>query len=125
MITVGEDGFAKAVRVGVALVDGNLWSSGHRRRVRTDRLRRDPRCTLFFFDPQYAYLTAETNVTILDGPDAPRLNLTLFRGMQKRPTGPLMWYGEELEEDVFLQRMIDEERLIYEFDVLKSYARYS
>jgi hypothetical protein len=28
MITVGGDGVAKAVRVGVALVDGRLWSSG-------------------------------------------------------------------------------------------------
>ena len=124
MITVGDDGVPKAVRVGVALVDGKPWSSGHRRRVRTERLRRDPRCTLFLFDPRFAYLTLETSVSILDGPDAPELNLRLFRGMQKRPSGPLMWYGEELEEDAFLQRMVDEGRLIYEFDVLKSYGLF-
>jgi uncharacterized pyridoxamine 5'-phosphate oxidase family protein len=122
MITVGDDGMAKAVRVGVALVDGKMWSSGHRRRVRTARLRRDPRCTLFLFDARYAYVTLETRVSILDGPDAPALNLRLFRTMQKRPSGPLMWYGEELDEDAFLQRMVDEGRLIYEFDVLRSYA---
>ena len=124
MITVGDDGVPKAVRVGVALVDGKPWSSGHRRRVRTKRLRRDPRCTLFLFDPSFAYLTLETSVSILDGPDAPELNLRLFREMQKRPSGPLMWYGEELEEDAFLQRMVDEGRLIYEFDVVKSYGLF-
>ncbi|MGH9113750.1 MAG: pyridoxamine 5'-phosphate oxidase family protein, partial [Acidimicrobiales bacterium] len=43
MITVGGDGVAKAVRVGVALVDGRLWSSGTADRMRTERLRDDPR----------------------------------------------------------------------------------
>lgn len=124
MITVGVDGWPKAVRIGVAIVRGKIWSSGHQRRVRTERLRRDPRCTLFLFDAKYAYLTLETNVSILDGPDAPALSLRLFRTMQKRPSGPLMWYGEELDEDRFLRRMADEDRLIYEFQVLKSYALF-
>jgi hypothetical protein len=34
MITTGEGGIPKAVRVGVALVDGRLWSSGTQSRVR-------------------------------------------------------------------------------------------
>ena len=35
MITVGADGRPKVARVGVALVDGRLWSSGTRDRIRT------------------------------------------------------------------------------------------
>src|SRR6266508_1197476 len=95
MITIGKGGFPRPVRVGVALVDGKLWSSGIPARVRTRRLRRDPRCSLFVFEPSgFAYLSLETTVSILDGPDAPTQNLQLFRVMQDRPTGPLGWYGE-------------------------------
>jgi hypothetical protein len=50
MITTGEGGIPKAVRVGVALVDGRLWSSGTQSRVRTRRLERDPRCTQAMVD---------------------------------------------------------------------------
>lgn len=122
MITIGDGSLPKAVRVGVALVDGKLCSSGTRDRVRTRRLRRDPRCTLFVFDPGFAWLTLETTVTILDGPDAPALNLNLFRVMQNRPRGPLSWYGAELDEAAFLRTMTDEGRLIYEFEVHRSYG---
>jgi PPOX class probable F420-dependent enzyme len=122
MITVGATGAPKAVRVGVALVDGRLWSSGTEDRVRTRRLRRDPRCTLFVFDERFSFLTLETTVTILDGPDAAAQNLRLFRVMQGRPTGPLAWYGTDLDEPSFLQRMQDEGRIIYEFDVSRSYG---
>jgi hypothetical protein len=122
MITVGADGLAKAVRVGVALVDGRVWSSGTQDRVRTDRLRHDPRCTLFVFDPRFAWLALEGSVTILDGPDAPELNLRLFRLMQGRPSGPLSWFGGELDEEAFLQAMADEQRLIYELDVGRTYG---
>jgi hypothetical protein len=122
MITIAEDGLPKVVRVGVALVDGEPWSSGTFDRVRTDRLRRDPRCTLFVFDPKYEWLTLETTVTILDGEDAPAKNLRLFRQMQRRPSGPLSWFGGELSEQEFLQRMRDEGRLIYRFEVLRTYG---
>ena len=122
MITVTADGVAKAARVGVALVDGRLWSSGTADRIRTERLRRDPRCTLYLHDPGFAFLVLETTVTILDGPDAPADNLTLFRVMQNRPTGPLSWFGGELEEEEFLERMSAEQRLIYEFEVHRSYG---
>ena len=122
MITVDAAGVAKAARVGVALVDGRLWSSGTADRVRTRRLRRDPRCTLFVFDGTFLWLSVESRVTILDGPDAPELNLRLFRVMQGRPTGPLAWFGSELDEEAFRARMVDESRLIYEFDVVKSYG---
>ena len=122
MITLGADGMPRAVRVGVALVDGELWSSGTRDRVRTQRLRGEPRCTLFVFDEGYAWRSFETIVTILDGEEAPDMNLRLFRQMQGRPTGPLGWFGRELSEEAFLQRMVDEGRLIYRFDVRRSYG---
>jgi hypothetical protein len=122
MITIGEGGVPKAVRVGVVLVDGNLWSSGTRDRVRTRRLRRDPRCTLFVFDQQYGSLSLETRVTILDGPEAAAQNVRLFRRMQNRPTGPLSWFGGELDEDSFIRAMEDEGRVVYQFEVERAYG---
>ena len=122
MITVTPDGVAKATRVGVALVDGRLWSSGTDDRVRTRRLRRDPRCTLYVHDAAFAFLTLETTVTILDGPEAASQNLRLFREMQAKPSGPLSWFGGELTEDDFLRAMTEERRLIYEFEVQRAYG---
>lgn len=124
MITVDSAGVAKTARVGVALVDGRLWSSGTRERVRTRRLRRDPRCTLFVFSDSFSWLTVESTVSILDGPDAPELNVRLFRLMQDRPTGPLSWFGGELDEDAFRARMVEEGRLIYEFGVERTYGMH-
>lgn len=122
MITIGEGGTPKAVRVGVALVDGKLWSSGTQDRVRTSRLRRDPRCTLFVFDQQFSWLALETTVTLLEGSEAAAQNLQLFRVMQNRPSGSLSWFGGELGEAAFLQTMTAEGRLIYEFDITRSYG---
>jgi PPOX class probable F420-dependent enzyme len=122
MITLGRNGMPKAVRVGVGLLDGKLWSSGAADRVRTRRLRRDPRCTLFVFDRGFAWVALETTVTILDGPDAAQHNLRLFREMQGRPAGPLSWFGQELGEEDFLRQMVEERRLVYEFEVHRSYG---
>lgn len=122
MITNGEDGRPKAVRVGVAMVDGKLWSSGTLTRHRTPRLRRDPRCTLFVFSDGPHALTLETTVTILDGPDAAAQNMKLFRVMQNRPSGPLTWFGGEYDEDTFLANMRNEYRIIYEFDIERGYG---
>src|SRR6185437_9784938 len=122
MITTGEDGVPKAVRAGVALVDGNLWSSGTQSRVRTRRRRRDPRCTLFVFDRRCSWLTLETTVTLLDGPEAAAQTLRLFRVMQNRPSGPLSWFGSELDEASFLRAMADEGRVNYQFEVERAYG---
>ncbi|WP_420645312.1 pyridoxamine 5'-phosphate oxidase family protein [Candidatus Leptofilum sp.] len=122
MITTAKDGTPKAVRISVGIIDGKLWSSGTQDRIRTKRLRRDPRCTLFIFDNQYKFLTLETAVTILDGSDAPEQNLRLMRQLQNRPTGPLNWFGHELDTEAFLQTMVEQQRLVYEFDVTHSYG---
>jgi PPOX class probable F420-dependent enzyme len=122
MITVGRDGTPRVARVGVALVEGKLWSSGTRDRVRTARLRRDPRCTLFVFHAGWSWLALETTVRILDGPDAPESNLRLFRKMQNRPTGNLTWFGKERSPEEFLRGMVEERRLIYEFEIIRGYG---
>jgi PPOX class probable F420-dependent enzyme len=114
MVTLKADGTPHVARVGVGLVDGKLWSSGTQDRIRTKHLRRDPRCTLFVFDEGHAYrwLGVETTVTILDGHDAPQQNLALYRALA----------GEPDDVDEYLRAMVAERRLIYEFDVIRSYG---
>jgi hypothetical protein len=101
--------------VGVGLVDGKLWSSGTQGRLRTKHLRRDPRCTLFVFsdDDRYQWLGMETTVTILDGDEAPALNLRLYRTLA----------GEPDDVDEYLRAMGEERRLIYEFEVGHTYGQ--
>jgi hypothetical protein len=131
MIAVRPDGSPHAVRCGIALVDGKLWSSGTQTRRRTAYLRQDPRCTLFVFgsspEDQYSYLSLDTRVTIHDASDAPEMNAQLFTVMQagmNPPAGTLFWYGKPLGRDEFLQTMVDEQRLIYEFEVTRSYGLF-
>jgi hypothetical protein len=120
MITLRGDGTPVSVRVGVALIHGKLWSSGTQDRARTRWLRRDPRSTLFVYESGgFGYLNIECRVTILEGPDAPELNMRFFRLLQSRQSGPLSWFGSELSEEEFLRKMVDEQRLIYEFEPLR------
>ncbi|MDQ6798380.1 MAG: pyridoxamine 5'-phosphate oxidase family protein [Actinomycetota bacterium] len=124
MITVGGDGRPKVARVAVTLVNGKLWSSGTADRARTKRLRRDPRCTLFVFDSGWSWLTLESTVRLLEGPDAADLSLTLFRTMQDRPSGDISWFGKDIGEESFLKLMADEGRLVYEFEVERTYGMH-
>lgn len=116
MVTLKEDGTAHVARIGVGLVDGRLWSSGTRTRVRTRHLRRDPRSGLFVMDDAdpYAWLGLETIVTIYDGDDAVDRNLALYRVLAGEP--------DDLEE--YRRAMIRDGRLVYEFDVLRAYGQY-
>ena len=126
MITLRADGTPHVVRVGVALVDGKLWSSGTQSRVRTRHVRRDPRATVFVFDQQYGYLGIESTVRVIEGPEAPELSVRLFRtmqaGMPHIERGTLMWNASELTPEQFAQTMIDEQRLIYEFEPVRTYG---
>jgi len=127
MTTLRADGTPHVARVGVALVDGKVWSSGTQTRVRTKHLRRDPRSTLFVFDAEFRWLALESRVTILDGPDAPELHLRLFRVMQQGmdvPEGQINWFGRTISQQEFLKTMVDEQRLIYEFEIIRSYGMY-
>jgi PPOX class probable F420-dependent enzyme len=115
MVTLKRDGTPHVARIGVGLVDDKLWSSGTQTRLRTKHLRRDPRSTLFVFsDDPYRWLALETVVTILDGPDAPQLNLKLYRALAGEP--------DDVQE--YLDAMVKEQRLIYEFAIKKAYGQY-
>ena len=115
MTTTRKDGTPHVARIGVGLVDGKLWSSGTQDRVRTKHLRRDPRSTLFVFgDNRWNWLGLETTVTILDGPDAPQLNLELYRTLAGEP--------DDVKE--YLEAMLKEKRLIYEFQPTRSYGMF-
>jgi hypothetical protein len=129
MITLRKDGTPHVARVGVGLVDGRLWSSGTQSRVRTEHIRRDPRSTLFVFGGGYGWLGLETHVTILDGPDVPQRTLGFMREMQSSSgpaaqPGRVMWFGQEKTEEEFLQIMVDEQRLLYEFEIVRAYGMY-
>ena len=129
MTTLRRDGTPHSVRIGVALVDGKIWSSATRDRVRTKHLRRDPRSTLFVFDAGYAYLGLECRVTILDGPDVPDQSVRLFEVMQREmpgyKPGELNWYGKPASIEEFKKLMVDEGRIIYEFEPLRAYGMYA
>jgi len=127
MTTLRADGTPHVARVGVALVDGTVWSSGTQTRVRTKHLRRDPRSTLFVFDAEFRWLALESRVTILEAPDAPKLNLRLFTVMQQGmgvPEGQINWFGRTISQEEFLKTMVGEQRLIYEFEIIRSYGMY-
>jgi PPOX class probable F420-dependent enzyme len=129
MTTLRADGTPHTVRIGIAVVDGKIWSSGTQNRLRTRHLRRDPRSTLMVFDSAWAYLTLECRVTLLEGADVPEQSVRMFQVMQQgMPGAPgpgkLLWYGAEKTIDEFKQAMRDEQRLIYEFDVVRSYGMY-
>ena len=116
MTTTKKDGGPHVARMDVGLVDGKLWSSGTQTRVRTKHLRRDPRAALAVLDfaQPYRWLGLECRVTILEGPDAPELNLKLYRTIAKEP--------EDVDE--YLEAMVKEQRLIYEFEIVKTYGMY-
>ena len=114
--SIKKDGTPHVARISIGLVDGKLWSSATQDRVRTKHLRRDPRSTLMVLgdDSRYEWMAIETRVTILEGPDAPQLNLKLYRSLA----------GEPDDLDGYLEAMVKEKRIIYEFEVLKSYGQF-
>ena len=116
MTTVKKNGMPHVARIDVGLVDGKLWSSGTQTRVRTKHLRRDPKAALAVLDYEggYRWLGLECNVTILEGDDAPELNLKLYRTIAKEPD----------DVDEYLEAMVKEQRLIYEFEIVKSYGMF-
>ena len=113
MVTLRKDGSPHVARVDVGLVDGNLQSSGTADRLRTGHLRRDPRASLCVLGADsYSWLGLDCRVRILDGDDAPQLNLALYRAIAGEP--------DDIEE--YLQAMVKEKRLIFEFDIQKAYG---
>lgn len=115
MVTLRRDGSPHVARIGVGLVEGKLWSSGTHGRVRTEHVRRDPRGSLFVLgrDPWH-WLGLDCRIRILEGPDAPQLNLKLYRELAGEPDDP----------DEYLDAMVKEQRLIYEFEITRAYGQY-
>ncbi|MDP9067344.1 MAG: PPOX class F420-dependent oxidoreductase [Actinomycetota bacterium] len=116
MTTTKRDGRPHVARISVGLVEGRLWSSGTQDRIRTKHLRRDPRCTLMVLDEtnRYRWLALETTVDILDGPDAVDRNLALYRVLAGEP--------DDLQE--YRDAMVRERRLIYQFNLDRSYGQF-
>lgn len=116
MTSIKQDGRPHVARIIVGIVDGKLWSSGTKDRVRTKHLRRDARCTLMVLDEsnRYQWMALETTVQILDGPDAVDNNLALYRVLAGEP--------EDLDE--YREAMKRERRLIYQFDLERSYGQF-
>lgn len=113
MVTVRPNGSAHVARVTVGLVDGKVWSTGTRNRVRTRHLRTNPRATFFLFDPRSRrWLGLEGRVTILDGPDTPEKCLAFRRATGQPPA----------DVDAFLREMVEQERVIYELEVERVYG---
>ena len=125
MITLKRDGTPHAVRVGIALIDGKIWSSGVPGRLRTRFVRRDPRCAFFVWGQGHGFLTLEGRVRVLEGPEAPDQSVRLFEAMQARmekAAGQLFWQGKPLTIEQFRQAMVDEQRLIYELEIERGYG---
>lgn len=127
MITVDVRGRPKAVKIEAAMVDGCLESASHADKVRTRRLRIDPRCTLYFADDEHRWLSLEADVEIVDGPDAPAQLLRYFRVRDGKPTEPLDYHSDRshydgLDDKAFQKVMADENAVLYRFTVTKSYG---
>jgi PPOX class probable F420-dependent enzyme len=116
MTTLKSDGTPHVARVGVGLVEGKLWSSSTRTRVRNEHLQRDPRSTLVVldYDNAYRWMGLETRVTILDDDDAVENNLALYRVLAGEP--------DDLQE--YREAMVKEERIVYEFAIGRAYGDF-
>src|SRR5438270_11730201 len=86
MITVRPNGSAHVARVTIGLVDGKVWSTGNKDRVRTKHLRTNPNATFFVFDPRSRiWVGLEGKVTIYEGPGAAEKCLAFRRAVGQAP----------------------------------------
>lgn len=109
-------------RVSVAIVDGRLWSSATIDDRQTRRLRLNPRCTLYLDGPGFAWCALDVTATIIDGHEAPELNLRLFRVVHRLRDHEIAAFEPGLTDETFVERMRAERRLIYEFEGHRSYG---
>ncbi len=126
MATLRPDGSVHVVRMASGLVDGRIWSSATQDRVRTRHVRRDPRATLYVYDQAYAFLTVESRVSILEDAGVPEKSLRFFQtlqaGMQGLTPGMVLWHGQERTPEEFLRLMVEERRIIFEFEPIRAYG---
>ncbi len=126
MTTLRADGTPHTVRVGCVLMGDVLWSSGNQQRLRTRHLRHDPRASLMVFDSRGGFLTAEARVRLIEGDSVPELSQRLFRAMQHLEDAPadapINFGGRIMTPDEFRQFIVDDHRLIYEFEPVRVYG---
>jgi PPOX class probable F420-dependent enzyme len=126
MTTLRADGTPHTVRVGCVLMGDVLWSSGNQQRLRTRHLRHDPRASLMVFDSRGGFLTAEARVRLIEGESVPELSQRLFRAMQHLEDAPadapINFGGRIMTPDEFRQFIVDDHRLIYEFEPVRVYG---
>jgi PPOX class probable F420-dependent enzyme len=115
MVTVRVNGTAHVARVNCGLVDGKLWSSGTKNRVRTKHLRTNPHATLCVFARDRRWIGIEATVKIHEGPDAPQKALALARAQGREPA----------DAAAYLRDMAAQERIIYEFEPERIYGSYA
>ena len=131
MSALRRDGTPHVTRIVAGLVDGVLLSSATESRLRTRLLRRDPRCTLFFFETTPGagrafggYMTLETTVTIHDGPEGRRRSVEYFKSIFGSTDGNVTYGGKQMTEVEALEALERDGRILYEFNVLKAYGAY-
>jgi PPOX class probable F420-dependent enzyme len=126
MTTLRADGTPHTVRVGCVLIGDVLWSSGTQERLRTRNLRRDPRANLFVFDSRGGFVTVESRVRLLEGDDVPELSQRMFRAMQDLEDAPsdapLAFGSRTMTPEEFREFIVENHRLIYEFEPVRLYG---
>ena len=129
MVALRRDGTPHVTRIVAGLVDGVLVSSATESRLRTRLLKRDPRCTLFFFETTPGagrafggYLTLETTVKIHDGADGRKRSVEyLKRIFGTTSEGKVTYSGKQMTEQEALDALERDGRILYEFNVAKTY----
>jgi hypothetical protein len=129
MTALRRDGTPHMTRIVAGLVDGVLLSSATESRLRTKLLRRDPRCTLFFFETTPgagrafgAYMTLETTVTIHDGAEGRRRSVEYFKSIFGSTDGKVTYGGKTMTEAEALEALERDGRILYEFNVNRVYG---
>ena len=129
MTALRRDGTPHMTRIVAGLVDGKLLSSATESRLRTKLLRRDPRCTLFFFETTPgagrafgAYMTLETTVTIHDGAEGRRRSVEYFKSIFGSTDGKVTYGGKQMTEAEALEALERDGRILYEFNVNRVYG---
>ena len=116
MVTTRKNGSAHVARLTVGVVDGKVWASGTATRVRTKHLLQNPQAALAVFAQNGTgqWLGIEARVKMYEGRDGWDKTLELRRALGDVP--------ENLDE--FYQRLEEQQRLIYEFEPVRTYGRY-
>jgi PPOX class probable F420-dependent enzyme len=114
MTTVRADGTAHVARVSCGVVDGKLWSSGTKARVRTKHVRANPNATLAVFARDRRWIGIEGTVTIHEGPDAPEKTLALARAQGREPEDPA----------AYMRDMAAQQRIVYELEPKRIYGSF-